>query len=250
MYSLIMDEAREGKSEHSISEIIGTKFKVSKELADKYSYYIFLSYHRIETTDKKLRRFTATDFEYFAWVLMTQWTNDKLQLELDRGFKEDIRDLKSYLLEEKSILDTYKKLVLEKMKVDDKTLAHFGTKFNQILKTILKIGAGISKSKEFEDILEDLLEKVAETCSNIESFRVDKFFKLLGKRFSALIASIHFTTRHRERLTKSWIRFLKGLRLCVQRMLAIMQKNSLVDLKFPNQVPTISISKEMLRDSK
>lgn len=169
----------------------------------------------------------------------------RLWAKLLLGFNEDIRDLKSYLLEDKSILETYKRLVMEKMKnVDEKTTAQLASKFNQILKTILKIGAGISKSKEFEDILEDLVEKVAETCLHMDQANVNLFFKQVTKRFPSLLDTMNLS-RHKVRLTKSWERFLIGIRLCVLRMLQVMQRgNERSQLTMPRPF------KETLKESK
>jgi hypothetical protein len=85
---------------------------------------------------------------------MKQWTNpeDNIALDLDGKFKEDVRDCKTYLLSEKHILENCRKMVMVKMKKDlgalnEKILNSLFSQFNVIVKAILKIGSGISKSK-------------------------------------------------------------------------------------------------------
>ncbi len=196
----------------------------SNSKRSKYSRYLFLCYHKIETTDKRLKFLAASDFEYFASVLMEQWTDDdKQQLELDRKFKEDVRDCRTHLLSDKIILETYKTLVLEEMKqlpgMNEKKLANVSSKFVVIVKALLNIGAGISKSKEFEQIFEDLEEKVADTCFRIglSYEEVDDFFKFLVQTFNKLLDTLS-VVRHRQRFAKTWFRYLEGIRLCLKHM--------------------------------
>lgn len=209
-------------SEYSIVDILHQHFKLSKPLSLKYARHIFLFYHRIESSDKNLRFLNAADFEYFASVLMNQWTSDKQQLDLDKKFKEDIRDCRTHLLSDKNILDNYKQLVFEQIKSDkktDKKLSNLATKFQVILKALLNIGAGISKSKEFEDIVEDLEDKILDTIISIglSKSHVDDFFTYLCQTFDPLLDTMTFT-RHRQRFSKSWLRYLDGIRLSLLHM--------------------------------
>jgi hypothetical protein len=163
---------------------------------------------------------------------MNQWTDDKQQLDLDRKFKEDVRDCRTHLLSDKVIVDTYKTLVLEKMKqtdiMNEKTLVNFASKFQVIVKALLNIGAGISKSKEFEEIFEDLEEKVADTCFRIglSSEEVNYFFTSLVETFDKLLDTLT-VIRHRQRFTKTWFRYLEGIRLCLLHMYQVLQKGEI-----------------------
>jgi len=222
-YTFILEKKREGSVAVSISDLLRKSFLMSKELADKYSRFIFLSYNRIETGNKRLRFLGGRDFEYFASILMDHWTSDQLQLDIDSKFKEDIRDCRTYLLSEKTILDTYRVLVINMMKsqskMEDKKLTNVSSKFNVIVKALLNIGAGISKAKEFEDIFEDLEEKIAETCIKIglSDKEVNEFFTFLDRTFATLLEKFVFT-RHRDRFIKTWSRFLDAIRKCVLHM--------------------------------
>jgi hypothetical protein len=156
---------------------------------------------------------------------MTQWTDDDWHLDLDPKFKEDIRDCRAYLLSDKVILDTYKNFVLEQMKqtdLEEKILTNFGYKFHVFVKTLLHIGAGISKSHEFEDILEDLEEKLADICIKVGLHQkaADNFFRFLVQMFDPLLNTLSIT-RHRQRFSKTWAKFIEGVRLCVLHMHAV-----------------------------
>jgi hypothetical protein len=202
-----------------------------------------MCYHKIETSDKRLKALSANDFEYFASVLMNQvfihnnnkflsisqlikWTHDALHLDLDRKFKEDIRECKTYLLSDKIILDTYKSLVLDHIQqhnaLSEKTLTNLGYKFHILVKALLHIGAGISKSNEFEDIFEDIEEKLVKICLTIPLTlkEVDFFFKSLFQTFEALLSKLTFQ-RHKNRFIKTWFRYLEGIRLCTLHIYSV-----------------------------
>eukprot|EP01119_Soliformovum_irregulare_P019309 TRINITY_DN6085_c0_g1_i3.p1 TRINITY_DN6085_c0_g1~~TRINITY_DN6085_c0_g1_i3.p1 ORF type:complete len:452 (-),score=97.47 TRINITY_DN6085_c0_g1_i3:98-1423(-) len=221
IYSIVMDKKREAKLTTPVTEYLNQKYWISKDLSMKYCKYIFLSYHQIQTTDKRLNKFlTAGDLEFFAGVLMDQWTTDCYYLDLNKVFTEDIRDCKSYLLGDKVNIEKYRSLVIQKMaadsEVEEKKLGNLSHKFSDIMKTILKMGAGISKSKEFEDILDDLVKKVAEACyrQNFNSREVTCFFKSLIACFNPMMTSLQYT-RHSDRLANNWFKFIEGIRQCV-----------------------------------
>lgn len=188
----------------------------------RYSRFIFLSFHKIDTSDKRLaKNLTADNLEFFAGVLMVHWTtHETFHLDLDKKFTEDVRDFKSFLGGEKSILETYKKLVIEKLSssMEEKTLSNLSGKIIGIIKALLKIGSGISKSKEFEDILDDLMDKVVDTCNRIPLTlkELNDFFSALVNTFDRLMEKVD--TRHRQRFTESWFKFLEGIRQCVTLM--------------------------------
>jgi len=98
-------------------------------------------------------------------------------------------------------------------------LNNFSSKFSVIVKALLNIGAGISKSKEFEEIFEDLEEKVADTCFRVglSHEEVDYFVKFLVQTFNKLLDTLS-VVRHRQRFAKTWLRYLEGIRLCLNLM--------------------------------
>lgn len=92
---------------------------------------------------------------------MEQWADDSLHLDLDPKFKEDVRDCRAYLLSDKIILEKYKTMVMDQMNhsgIEKSVAANLSSNFKYIVKAQLKIGEGISKSSEFEDIVEGKLE--------------------------------------------------------------------------------------------
>lgn len=108
--------------------------------------------------------------------------------------------------------------------IDEKILTNFSYKFHVIVKTLLHIGVGISKSSEFEDILEDLEEKLADTFFKLQlsESHVDSFFNALVKMFDPLLNTLSIT-RHRTRFSKTWHRFIEGIRQCVIHMYLVME---------------------------
>lgn len=113
---------------------------------------------------------------------------------------------------------------------DEKKLINFSHKFHIIVKTLLNIGAGISKSAEFEDILEDLEEKVTTPCikSELTKKEVDLFFQSLEQKFYPILSSIFPDNSHKKiRYFNNWSRYLKVIRQCVIYMWEIYEKRKI-----------------------
>lgn len=194
----------------------------------KYVSYIFLCYHRIETTDKRLRFLESSHFEVFASYLIEYWvSDDPLKVDLDMKLKEDVIDCRTHLLSEKQFLDEYKSLVIEqlkKKKFNEKILGEISSRFLAMMKALLNIGAGISKSKEFEDFFEDLEEQIADPFyrMGLDQSQVEEFFNALDFQFPSLVAEYLKLNRHRERIKTSWHRYLQGIRSCLSIMYPTM----------------------------
>jgi hypothetical protein len=109
-------------------------------------------------------------------------------------------------------------LVIDQLKqnskgFDDKKMNNLASKFNTIVKVLLNIGAGMSKSNEFEDIFEDIEEKICDIFlkMGINENDIRDFFASLCQTFGTLLERLTFT-RHKQRFTQTWSRYIDGMR--------------------------------------
>eukprot|EP01117_Protostelium_nocturnum_P015916 TRINITY_DN6204_c0_g1_i8.p2 TRINITY_DN6204_c0_g1~~TRINITY_DN6204_c0_g1_i8.p2 ORF type:complete len:442 (-),score=111.15 TRINITY_DN6204_c0_g1_i8:2374-3699(-) len=225
VYAVVTEKRREGKLNGSVSDCLEKSFLMPSSLAERYARNVFLCYNQIETDDKRLRFLTAKDMEYFASIMMSKWTHGPDQLEMDRRFKEDLREVRTLLLSEKVHLETYKQFVTDSLKkhgFDDKRLSSLNLKFSQIVKVLLNIAAGMLKTKEFEDIFEDIEEKVTEVFVKMEMTEKETssfFNSLCGSSFETLLNKVT-SSRHKQRFYQAWIRYCDGIRDFVLHMFA------------------------------
>eukprot|EP01116_Phalansterium_solitarium_P024884 TRINITY_DN924_c0_g1_i7.p1 TRINITY_DN924_c0_g1~~TRINITY_DN924_c0_g1_i7.p1 ORF type:complete len:366 (+),score=107.37 TRINITY_DN924_c0_g1_i7:154-1251(+) len=149
-----------------VSDLIQARFLLNKDLADSGARFIFLSVARIETDDKRLRFLSANDLEYFASVLMVKWAGERQFLEVDSRFKDELHECATFVINEKDILRKYRETTLGKMRaagvLSDRQMSTVQNKFNLIVKALFKIASGLFKRKEFEDLFEDIEEKLAD----------------------------------------------------------------------------------------
>lgn len=117
---------------------------------------------------------------------------------------------------------------MKQISIDEKILTNFSYKFHVIVKALLHIGVGISKSSEFEDILEDLEEKLSDIFFKLQltESQVDSFFQALVHGFDPLLNTLSIT-RHRQRFSRTWNRFIEGIRQCVIHMYLVMEHEAL-----------------------
>lgn len=80
----------------------------------KYAHIIFINNNRLDTSKRKLSSFTFPDFEYCASIFMRYWSSvggvDTTD-EFDQILVQDVRDLKSILLPNKDLIESYRTIV-------------------------------------------------------------------------------------------------------------------------------------------
>ncbi|EGC37439.1 hypothetical protein DICPUDRAFT_30238 [Dictyostelium purpureum] len=103
----------------SALEIIMNEFSLPRELSKKYVRLLFLCFHRIDLSKKKIQFLTTFDLIRLSEIVMNQW-GDPIRtyaLELDLKLKEDVRDLKTYLGSQKEISEKYWKLIKNRYQI-------------------------------------------------------------------------------------------------------------------------------------
>jgi len=215
------------------NDVIQKSFFLSKELSNKYMRLVFMCWHRFDVTKKRLNFLSFADFDDFSAVLMTHWV-DPLSpncIEIDVKLKDDVRDLKAYLFSSKDIIETYRKSVRLRFLNSTPPMAkdklhQLDGKFKSILKAIGNIGANVSDSKEFKDILADLIEKVLDPCNRMDLtiMEVDYLFIYMEEVFETNILAI-LALRHSARFALNWRRYLEGLRGVMTHVYPLIQKS-------------------------
>lgn len=132
----------------------------------------------------------------------------------------DLRDLKAIVLNDKSMLDSYRSLATQQMQrsMSATTLELMQTHFKTILRNVLTIGSGLSSSKEVRDLFIDLVEKVCEPFANLgwSSAEVGIFFDAMVEQFTHVAGMGQ--TRHWKRYEGSLERLVKGVKLTSVRL--------------------------------
>jgi len=214
-------------------DLIQKNFCLSNELASKYKRMVFMCWHRFDTTKKRLAFLSFSDFDKVAAVLMSHWLDPYMPncIEIDVKLKDDVRDLKAYLFSSKDITDKYRKFVKARFQnstppMTKEKLNQLEGKFKSILKAIVNIGANVSDSKEFKDILEDMVEKIGDPCNKMDMspLEVDYLFIYMEEVFETNILDV-LLLRHASRFALNWRRYLEGLRGIMTCVYPLVQKS-------------------------
>ncbi|EGG17798.1 hypothetical protein DFA_08798 [Cavenderia fasciculata] len=95
-------------------DLIINEFCLSRDLSKKYIKILFLCFHRIDISHKRIQPLNTGDLMKLAEIVMNNW-GDPLRsysMELEIKLKEDVRDLKVYL--SKDIPERYLKMIKAK----------------------------------------------------------------------------------------------------------------------------------------
>ncbi|KYR02787.1 hypothetical protein DLAC_00251 [Tieghemostelium lacteum] len=97
----------------SALDIIMNEFSLNRDLSRKYVRILFLCFHRIDLSKKRVQPLKTFGLIRLSEIVMSHW-GDPLRsytMELDIKLKEDVRDLKTYLTSQKDIPEKYWKLI-------------------------------------------------------------------------------------------------------------------------------------------
>jgi len=197
--------------------LIQHRFMLAKDLSDQYARFIFLSVARIETDDKRLRFLSAADFEYFASVLMTKWASEKQFLEVDSKFKEELHECANNVLGDKDILGKYRHAVFEKIRKSVNVDRHvmFQHKLGIFLKALFKIASGLCRRKAYEDLFEDIEEKLAEPC-----YKINLTVEVVDRMMTSVWEAADLVGL---RFVPIWCRYVDGIQLCLRHMVSVKE---------------------------
>lgn len=161
--------------EGSLVENIKQHFLLPEDMAGVYASVVFISANRFETNKKKLSLFSFSDFTLCASEMINHWTAGSEgshavddDLELDRGFLQDLHDLKLSMLG-RIWVDRHLKLVLKDMrrkKLSAPFIKSVEQNFRALSKALVYLGSSLVHSKDLKDFFVDLVEDVIEPCKS------------------------------------------------------------------------------------
>eukprot|EP00004_Rigifila_ramosa_P020489 TRINITY_DN5315_c0_g1_i1.p1 TRINITY_DN5315_c0_g1~~TRINITY_DN5315_c0_g1_i1.p1 ORF type:complete len:472 (+),score=105.82 TRINITY_DN5315_c0_g1_i1:163-1416(+) len=99
-------ETTEKECTEVISAFIRKRFALSETLAGKWARVVFLCHHKFEIPRKKVGRISFSQVDDCAGTLMTNWTKDTL--ELDLNLLEDLREIKTMFEHETELFEQYR----------------------------------------------------------------------------------------------------------------------------------------------
>jgi len=222
------------------------------DLAAKYTAFLFLINSRVLLSKRKSAFLTAEDLEFHSIALQVTWgrgtpssshkifntslmATDQprkheegvaavfkdlqvqlgtvLGMEVDRGLHAAIKDVKS--INERKVLD----------KLDEALKQHLALSRVQtlrrknFLKSFLQIGAGLSQSKEYRDLFEEIV-KIGEYFTEAEFTiaEVDVFFNVLSGNINPSFTNVIKEESEKAECAEFWARYVTGIQLCLLKI--------------------------------
>eukprot|EP00164_Ancoracysta_twista_P029094 GFYU01058479.1.p1 GENE.GFYU01058479.1~~GFYU01058479.1.p1 ORF type:complete len:239 (-),score=55.11 GFYU01058479.1:92-733(-) len=190
-------------------------------LFKRYMRIVFLCTSNMKTQDKRLVGFSFEDFEHCADVFCTVWSEEADPLEIDDAWAEEIRELKLLMFADKEYVESYRSAVVRHCStvMPGALVSRIESRFVNVVRNILTIGAGLAHEKESRNFLTDLIDRVANEFKKMEMGQDD---------VDTLFASMRQTLRQvntipeiaRKRFGPVWTRLLNGMQACLLQIYA------------------------------
>ncbi|XP_064600078.1 acidic fibroblast growth factor intracellular-binding protein-like [Liolophura sinensis] len=208
----------------SLVQNIKKHYLVSEQLAKQYAAIVFITNNKFETGKKKLSYLTFDDFFHCADKMIANWSyssedcenHEDMDVDLDRNFLQELRDLKMLL--EKEYLDEHKSIALQNVKscVSEKIYQDMDSNFRTFSKTIVNIAYGLNHSKEAKDIFVDIVEKLIEPFQQLRWHQADVSAFLTA--YKEACHQMEFFMQVDPRLLSVWERYMNTLSSCILQM--------------------------------
>lgn len=218
--------------EGSLVENIKEQFILPEDLARLYACIVFISANRFETK-KRLSQYSFSDFTSCAWQMIDHWTAGSEgshavddDLELDRGFLQDLHDVKLGMLS-RIWVDRHLKLILKDMrkkKVSAAFIKNMEQNFRTLSKALVSLGSSLVHSKDLRDFFIDLVEDVIEPCKTFgwSSQDVEMVLISMGVTLSeceqAHAKQTGRQTMHEKPWSVTYNRYLDTLKYCISKL--------------------------------
>ncbi|RDD47374.1 Acidic fibroblast growth factor intracellular-binding protein B [Trichoplax sp. H2] len=190
---------------------IQSQFLLSDKLTKLYVNVIFMASNKFETGKKRLQYITFDMFMGCCKEIIENWTlsfNKDGDIEIDKTFIQDLRDLKSVTNDN---IEQHRTLLLAKLsgKVKEDSLLSIGSHFKAMMRATLNIATGLVHSKEWKDIYNNMVEKVIEILRHM---RIDQEqSELILNAFSETAADVTLS----KHLSNIYYRYLKVFGFCL-----------------------------------
>ena len=223
--------------ERGLSDVLTKHFLFNDILVDKYYPLLAVFLVRFETTKKRLQYLTfdniivCTEYIFESWrCTPADYHNSSAVVgaggdrlvdvdEIDRHFVQELRDMRNVALD-KDVQDLQKGFIVSRLEQQACTL-HFiksvDTNFRTVSRNLFTLASGLSQSKEFRDIFNDLVEKVIEPIKTFEwsSKELDVFFTAFITSWGDFKDDVTLNTRKYDAV---YIRYMEVMKKCILEM--------------------------------
>ncbi|KAF9996454.1 hypothetical protein BGZ80_009823 [Entomortierella chlamydospora] len=197
------------------------QFLLPHYLARQYAHILFIADKKLDTFRKRLSCYQYSDFEYCGAVLMQYWTASTMDTlpEFDPQLAQDVRDLKSLMLNDRAVLDELRNRISNNLSqsAHPPVLERIQSNFKVVLRNMLSIGCMINQQKEVRNILVEITDKLVDAFIQVGWSSTD-----IGAFYDSMVAEFQntasLTSRYRERYSTSWIRLVTGIKLTSIRL--------------------------------
>eukprot|EP00043_Microstomoeca_roanoka_P013072 m.127680 g.127680 ORF g.127680 m.127680 type:complete len:352 (-) comp15660_c2_seq1:33-1088(-) len=182
----------------SLEQLIKDNFLLNGSQAKDYAAMVFITDNRLAVEKKALQGVPLPVFLDCAREFMRSWTsvgepggNDQ---DLQKKFLQELRELKYNIMGSRETLDAiFLSIKRQSPGMSKQRLQHVFT----VIKAILQIGGGLSYTKEWRDIFEDLMQDVVVPlrADNWTIPEVNHLMKVVQRSFPALPLSAELKTR-------------------------------------------------------
>ncbi|XP_063429103.1 acidic fibroblast growth factor intracellular-binding protein-like [Mytilus trossulus] len=204
----------------SLVDNIKTHYQISADLARKYAALVFIANNRFETGKKKLSQYSLLTFIKCANQMITNWSysadecksHRDMDVDLDRKFLQDLRDLKPLL--EKESIEEHRSFVLQALRssISRRALQDLEDNFKNISKSIINIAMGLNHSREVRDIFIDIYEKIVEPCQQARWSRED--LQSFVTAYQATAKDMEYM-KYQPLLQVVWDRYMNTMSSCI-----------------------------------
>lgn len=162
----------------------------------------------------------------------TASTTDTLP-EFDPHLAQDVRDLKSLMLNDRAVLDELRNRISNNLSqsAHPPVLERIQSNFKVVLRNMLSVGCMINQQKEVRNIFVEIADKLVDAFLQVGWSPVDMelFYNSLIAEFGNTSS---LTNRYRERYNTSWIRLVTGIKLASIRLYRQPNTQSLLTRSF------------------
>lgn len=209
--------------------------KNTKKTARQYAHILFIADNKMDTFRKRLSCYQFSDFEYCGAVFMQYWTASTMDTlpEFDPHLAQDVRDLKSLMLNDRAVLDELRNRISNNLSqsAHPPVLERIQSNFKVVLRNMLSVGCMINQQKEVRNIFVEIADKLVDAFLQVGWSHVDMelFYNSLIAEFGNTTS---LTSRYRERYSTSWIRLVTGIKLASIRLYRQPTSQSLLTRSF------------------
>ncbi|KAG0083778.1 hypothetical protein BGZ93_004102 [Podila epicladia] len=229
-YTLLWNPSRA-----NIPHLSSSHPKKRKTESRQYAHILFIADNKMDTFRKRLSCYQFSDFEYCGAVFMQYWTASTMDTlpEFDPHLAQDIRDLKSLMLNDRAVLDELRNRISNNLSqsAHPPVLERIQSNFKVVLRNMLSVGCMINQQKEVRNIFVEIADKLVDAFLQVGWSPVDMelFYNSLIAEFGNTSS---LTSRYRERYSTSWIRLVTGIKLASIRLYRQPTTQSLLTRSF------------------